>query len=217
MEEVERSAASVEEALEEALEELGISEQEAQVEIVQEPQKGLLGIGSKEAVVRVRRRTVLGQATEEQLKIATDFLTGLMEHLGMKAEVEEQTHENVQYLDVVAAGDPDAMGLLIGRHGQTLDAIQELTRAAVQRRTAERCRIVVDVEDYRKRRRDQLVERAREACEKVQKTGRRHTMEPMTPFERKIVHDAVAEFRDLESGSEGQEPKRRVVIHKKRG
>jgi spoIIIJ-associated protein len=217
MEEVERSAASVEEALEGALEELGISEQEAQVEIVQEPQKGLLGIGSKEAVVRVRRRTVLGQATEEQLKIATDFLTGLMEHLGMKAEVEEQTHENVQYLDVVAAGDPDAMGLLIGRHGQTLDAIQELTRAAVQRRTAERCRIVVDVEDYRKRRRDQLVERAREASEKVQKTGRRHTMEPMTPFERKIVHDVVAEFRDLESGSEGQEPKRRVVIHKKRG
>ena len=217
MEEVERSAASVEEALEEALEELGISEQEAQVEIVQEPQKGLLGIGSKEAVVRVRRRTVLGQATEEQLKIATDFLTGLMEHLGMKAEVEEQTHENVQYLDVVAAGDPDAMGLLIGRHGQTLDAIQELTRAAVQRRTAERCRIVVDVEDYRKRRRDQLVERAREASDKVQKTGRRHTMEPMTPFERKIVHDVVAEFRDLESGSEGQEPKRRVVIHKKRG
>lgn len=217
MEEVERSAASVEEALEGALEELGISEQEAQVEIVQEPQKGLLGIGSKEAVVRVRRRTVLGQATEEQLKIATDFLTGLMEHLGMKAEVEEQTHENVQYLDVVAAGDPDAMGLLIGRHGQTLDAIQELTRAAVQRRTAERCRIVVDVEDYRKRRRDQLVERAREASDKVQKTGRRHTMEPMTPFERKIVHDVVAEFRDLESGSEGQEPKRRVVIHKKRG
>ena len=217
MEEVERGAASVEEALEGALEELGISEQEAQVEIVQEPQKGLLGIGSKEAVVRVRRRTVLGQATEEQLKIATDFLTGLMEHLGMKAEVEEQTHENVQYLDVVAAGDPDAMGLLIGRHGQTLDAIQELTRAAVQRRTAERCRIVVDVEDYRKRRRDQLVERAREASDKVQKTGRRHTMEPMTPFERKIVHDVVAEFRDLESGSEGQEPKRRVVIHKKRG
>lgn len=216
MEEVERSAASVEEAVEAALEELGITEQEAQVEVLQEPQKGLLGIGSKGAVVRVRRRTLLGQATEEQLRVAIDFLAGLMERLGVKAEVEEETHENVQYLDVVAAGDPDAMGLLIGRHGQTLDAIQELTRAAVQRRTAERCRIVVDVEDYRKRRRAQLVERAREAAEKVQRSGRRHTMEPMTPFERKIVHDVVAEFPGLESGSEGQEPKRRVVIRKRR-
>jgi len=217
MEEVERSAASVEEAVEAALGELGISEQEAQVQIVQEPQKGLLGIGSRGAVVRVRRRTALGLATEEQLRIAIGFLTGLMEHLGVDAQVEEETHENVQYLDVVAGGDPDAMGLLIGRHGQTLDAIQELTRAAVQRRTAERCRIVVDVEDYRKRRRAQLVERARDASEKVQTTGRRHTMEPMTPFERKIVHDVVAEFGDLESGSEGQEPKRRVVIRKKNG
>ncbi|HEX6208777.1 MAG TPA: RNA-binding cell elongation regulator Jag/EloR [Actinomycetota bacterium] len=216
MEEVERNAASVEEAVEAALEELGITEQEAQVEVLQEPQKGLLGIGSKGAVVRVRRRTLLGQATEEQLRVAIDFLAGLMERLGVKAEVEEETHENVQYLDVVAAGDPDAMGLLIGRHGQTLDAIQELTRAAVQRRTAERCRIVVDVEDYRKRRRAQLVERAREAAEKVQRSGRRHTMEPMTPFERKIVHDVVAEFPGLESGSEGQEPKRRVVIRKRR-
>ncbi|HEX6262521.1 MAG TPA: RNA-binding cell elongation regulator Jag/EloR [Actinomycetota bacterium] len=215
-EEVERSAASVEEAVEAALEELGITEQEAQVEVLQEPQKGLLGIGSKGAVVRVRRRTVLGQATEEQLQVAIDFLSGLMERLGVKAEVEEETHENVQYLDVVAAGDPDVMGLLIGRHGQTLDAIQELTRAAVQRRTAERCRIVVDVEDYRKRRRAQLVERARDAAEKVQRSGRRHTMEPMTPFERKIVHDVVAEFTELESGSEGQEPKRRVVIRKRR-
>lgn len=216
MEEVERSAASVEEAVEAGLADLGISEQEAQVEIVQEPQRGLLGIGAKEAVVRVRRRTILGQATEEQLEIAVSFLQGLLERLGVKAEVEEEEHENVQYLDIAAAGDADAMGLLIGRHGQTLDAIQELTRAAVQRRTAERCRIVVDVEDYRKRRRAQLVERARDAAEKVQNTGRRHTMEPMNPFERKIVHDVVAEFAGLESGSEGQEPRRRVVIRKRR-
>ena len=215
MREVERSAASVEEAVEAALEELGISEQEASVEIVQEPQKGLLGLGSKGAVVRVRPKIQMGQATPEQLEIATRFLSGLVEVIGIPAEVEEQVVDGVQYLDVVATDDPDAMGLLIGRHGQTLEALQELTRAAVQRRTAERCRLVVDVEDYRKRRREQLVQNAQAAAEKARSSGKRQTLEPMNPYERKIVHDAVAEVGGVESSSEGEEPKRRVVIRKR--
>lgn len=214
MQEVERSAASVEEAVEAALEELGISEQEASIEIVQEPQKGLLGLGSKGALVRVRPKIILGQSTPEQLEIATRFLSGLVDVIGIPAEVEEQVVDGVQYLDVVATDDPDAMGLLIGHHGQTLEALQELTRAAVQRRTAERCRLVVDVEDYRKRRRDQLVANAKAAAEKVRSSGKRQTLEPMNPYERKIVHDAVAEVGGVESSSEGEEPKRRVVIRK---
>lgn len=216
MREVERSAASVEEALEAALDELGITEQEAIIDIVQEPQKGVLGIGSKGAVVRVRARGTTEVASDEQIEIGEKFLAGLVEKLGVKAEIEVTTEDGQQYLDVVATEDPDAMGILIGRRGQTLDALQELTRAAVQRKTAEPCRLMVDVEDYRKRRRQDLVEKAKDAAEEVKETGQRQTLEPMPAFERKIVHDAVAEVGGVESSSEGEDPKRRVVITKRK-
>jgi spoIIIJ-associated protein len=104
------------------------------------------------------------------------------------------------------------MGLLIGRHGHTLDALQELVRAVVQRQLQGRCRVVVDVEDYRKRRRTQLARRAREAAQRVGKTGRAEALEPMSSFERKVVHDTVAELGGVETSSEGEEPNRRVVI-----
>lgn len=219
MPDVEKSAASVEEALEAALEELGITEQEAVVEIVQEPQRGLLGLMSRDAVVRVRPRgeaAGAGAVTEEEIEIALDFLKGLVERMGVEADVEINEVEGVTYLDVVATGDPEEMGLLIGRHGQTLDAVQDLVRTAVQRKTEDRCRLIVDVEDYRKRRRAKLVERAREAADRVKSTGQRQRMEPMNAYERKIVHDAVASVGGVESSSEGEEPSRRVVIRKRR-
>ena len=107
------------------------------------------------------------------------------------------------------------MALLIGRHGQTLDAIQELTRMVVGRRLDERVRVIVDVEDYRKRRESRLEEKAREAAERVLRTGREEALEPMNPFERKIVHDAVAEIDGVESASRGEEPDRSVVIRRR--
>jgi spoIIIJ-associated protein len=222
MREVERSAASVEEAIEAALDELGVSEQEARVEIVQEPQKGILGIGGQQAIVRVSVREaplapVEGPEVEEQADLAEDFLRGLLERMGLDAEVDSGYVDGTMYVDVFGAEDPDAMGLLIGRHGQTLDALQEIVRSAVQRATGERCRVMVDVEDYRKRRRSQLAHRAKSAAAKVRKTGRPERMEPMTSYERKIVHDAVAEVDGVESSSEGEDPDRRVVIRRRRG
>jgi spoIIIJ-associated protein len=222
MREVERSAASVEEAIEAALDELGVSEQEARVEIVQEPQKGILGIGGQQAVVRVSVReaplaSLEGPEVEEQADLAEDFLRGLLERMGLDAEVDSGYVDGTMYVDVFGAEDPDAMGLLIGRHGQTLDALQEIVRSAVQRATGDRCRVMVDVEDYRKRRRSQLAQRARSAAAKVRRTGRPERMEPMTSYERKIVHDAVAEVDGVESSSEGEDPDRRVVIRRRRG
>ena len=218
MREVERSAASVEEAVEAALAELGVSEQEAEVEIVQEAQKGVLGIGAREAVVRVRvRGEGVGPGAERDAEIGEEFLRGLLEQMGLDADVHHHEADGVMYVDVLSGSDPDGMGLLIGRRGQTLDAVQEIVRAAIQRRTGDRPRIVVDIEDYRKRRRAQIQERAREAGERVNRSGKRQRLEPMTPFERKIVHDTVAAMGGgLESVSEGEEPERRVVIQKKR-
>jgi spoIIIJ-associated protein len=217
--EVERSAGSVEEAIEAALEELGVSEQEAEVEIVQEPQRGLLGFGSQEAVVRVRvpDEAISGVDLEEQADIAEEFVTGLLDRMGMEAEVDRGEVEGVMYVDILAGQEAEGMGLLIGRHGQTLDALQEVVRSAVQRRTQSRCRVMVDVEDYRKRRRSQLAEKARGVAQRVRRTGRQERLEPMSAYERKIVHDAAGEVGGVETASEGEDPDRRVVIRKKRG
>jgi spoIIIJ-associated protein len=215
--EVERSAASVEEAIEAALEELGVSEQEAEVEIVQESQKGVLGFGSQEAVVKVRaREDVGGVEVEEQARVAEEFLAGLLERMGLPAELDSGEVDGVMYVDVFASEDAEGMGLLIGRHGQTLDALQDIVRSAVQRQTEARCRVIVDVEDYRKRRRSQLAERARSVAARVRRTGRPERLEPMSPYERKIVHDTLNAVGGVETASEGEDPQRRVVVRRRR-
>ena len=218
MEEIERSAASVEEAIEAALEELGLSEQEAHVEIVQEPRSGFLGLNSQPAVVRVRgvgRIEYEPAELDEQGALAVDFLTGLLETMGLDADVEVNEVEGITYIDVWGVEEGQDMGLLIGKQGHTLEALQELVRGRVQRQTEQRCRVLVDVEDYRKRRRSRVVRRAREAARKVRKTGRPEALEPMTAYERKLVHDTVGEIGGLETVSEGQEPQRRVVIRRR--
>jgi spoIIIJ-associated protein len=148
---------------------------------------------------------------EEQADAVADFVEELLERMGIDAIAEPTTHGGHIYVDIVDGPEED-MALLIGRHGQTLDAIQELARTAVGRRLDERIRVLVDVEDYRKRQEDRLIEWAREIAERVQRTGREESLDPMNPYERKLVHDAVSEFEGLESISEGAEPERFVVI-----
>ena len=216
MREVERSAGSVEEAIEAALEELGVSEQEASIEIVQDSQRGLLGFGSQEAIVRVKvRDDASGADVEEQAELAEDFLDGLFELMGVDADLEHEVADGVMYVDVLAGGE-EGIGLLIGRHGQTLDSLQELMRSAVQRQTESPCWVMVDIEDYRKRRRSQIADRTRASAAKVKRTGRPERLEPMNSYERKIVHDVATEVGGVETSSEGEDPERRVVISKKR-
>lgn len=219
MEEIERSAPSVEEALEAALEELGASEQQVVVQILQEPRGGFLGVGSQEAIVRVRLKNRPGDLTEDDLEeqgeIAADFLEGLLSRMGLTAGVELNFEDDTMYVDILGT-DPDDedMGLLIGRHGQTLEALQELTRTAVIHRTGLRSRVVVDVEDYKKRQRDRLEARAREIAKRVARTGQEEELEPMNPYERKLVHDVVAAVEGATSSSRGEEPERYVVIQR---
>jgi spoIIIJ-associated protein len=221
VEEIRRSAPSVEEAVEAALGELGLSEQEADVEVVQEPRSGLFGVGAQEAVVVVRpsgrREDDLSEDDlEEQAEVAADFLEGMLERMGIQASVEPNLEDGTMYVDVIGP-DPDDedMGLLIGRHGLTLEAVHELTRVVVAQRTGQRARVVVDVEDYRKRQIDRLAARVREAAARVRRTGRSETLEPMNPFLRRIVHTAVAEVDGVDSASEGEGAERRVVIRRR--
>ena len=217
MEEVERSAPSVEEAIEAALADLGASEQEVAVQIVQEPRTGFLGVGSQDAVVRVRLRVrpdaVPEEDLEDQGEIAVEFVEGLLSRMGLTTGVEPELQEGTMYVNVLGTGpDDEDMGLLIGRHGQTLEALQELTRVVVGHRTGLRSRVIVDVEDYKKRQRSRLASKAREIAKRVARTGREEELEPMNPYERKVVHDAVSGVTGVESSSRGEEPERRVVI-----
>jgi spoIIIJ-associated protein len=221
VEEIRKSAPSVEEAVEAALTELGLSEQEADIEVVQEPRQGLFGVGSQEAIVVVRSRVRPDAPTDdeldEQAEIAAEFLEGLLERMGIAASVEPNLEDGTMYVDVIGPEpDDEDMGLLIGRHGQTLESLHELTRVVVAQRSGMRPRIIVDVEDYRKRQVDRLVARAREIAKRVADSGREEALEPMNPFLRKVVHDAVAGVTGVESGSEGEEPERRVVVRPRR-
>ena len=144
MEEIERSGASVEEAIDNALRELGVSEQEARISIVQEPRSGFLGIATQPAVVRVAVQAPAAAAAEgedaadpeleEQADIGADFLEGLLEAMGLEADVEVNESSGVTYLDVWAVEDTEDMGLLIGKGGHTLDALQEIRHSSSSRR-----------------------------------------------------------------------------------
>jgi spoIIIJ-associated protein len=148
---------------------------------------------------------------EEQADATADFLEELLARMDIDAIAEPNPHEDHMYVDIVDGADED-MSLLIGRHGQTLDAIQELSRMVVGRRLDRRIRVIVDVEDYRKRREERLEEHARELAQRVRDEGREEELEPMNSYERKLVHDAVADVEGVETESRGMDPERYVVI-----
>jgi len=148
---------------------------------------------------------------EEQADAVADFVEELLDRMGIDAIAEPTTHRGHVYVDIVD-GPEDDMALLIGRHGQTLDAIQELARTAVGRRLDDRIRVLVDVGDYRKRQEQRLIDGAREVAERVLATGEEEHLDPMNAYERKLVHDVVAEFEGLESVSEGVDPDRFVIV-----
>jgi len=147
-------------------------------------------------------------APEDVAQTANEFISGVLEKMGLEAEVVVSTEGDSAFVDVTG----ESLGVLIGRRGQTLDALQELTRTAVQRRLRSRVRLLVDVEGYRARRRSSLADYARQIAERAKDRGTEIELEPMTAYERKVVHDAVAEIDGATSFSEGEEPNRKVVV-----
>jgi spoIIIJ-associated protein len=151
------------------------------------------------------------ESEEDRLAIAQDdaldFIDGLLEAMDVDGEVTAEVRDRRVYVAV----EGQEAAILIGHHGQTLDAIQELLRSAVQRQVRARVWVTLDVQGYRERRREALRERAREMAARAVDEGEME-LEPMNAFERKIVHDAVGEIDGVTSFSEGEEPYRRVVI-----
>ncbi len=149
---------------------------------------------------------------EEEGEIAADYLEELLDITDLDGDIEIDVDHGRAAVEIVAEdGDAASLRRLIGADGEVLDALQELTRLAVQTRTGERSRLMLDVAGHRAARRAELVAVAQVAIEQVRTSGDAVRLEPMNPFERKVVHDAVAEA-GLVSDSEGVEPQRRVVV-----
>ncbi|ASR05543.1 R3H domain-containing nucleic acid-binding protein [Gordonia rubripertincta] len=145
----------------------------------------------------------------EEGEIAGDYLEQLLDVLDFDGDIDLDVDGDRA---VVSIDGGDDLTKLVGRKGEVLDALQELTRLAVQQATGERSRLMLDIARWRADRRDRLARLGREVAERVLKSGEREALDPMTPFERKIVHDAVAAVDGVISESEGAEPKRRVVV-----
>lgn len=223
------------------------------VKVLEEPSKGFLGFGKKDALVRVYFEegtaehiavaeevvsvvetvtesmvdTVETETTEipvvvedgitkaEQDFIADtgkEFLLGMFGKMGLSVQIEKLTTKDKITFQVHG----EDLGILIGKHGQTLDAIQYLTNLVANKEVRRRCQIVVDVENYRSRREETLVQLAHRLGAKVRRTRQKIALEPMNAFERKIIHLALQNEKNIKTDSEGQEPYRHIVIYYKR-
>jgi spoIIIJ-associated protein len=147
---------------------------------------------------------------DEEADAAADFLEGLLDAMDLPGDLRIRVHEDHAEVEVVEIGS----GALIGRRGQTLEAIQELVRCALQREFQRRSRVKVDAEGYRSRRLEKLLEKAEEAIEEVLDGGEGERLEPMDVFERKAIHHLVAQYEGVASRSQGREPARRVIIER---
>ncbi len=197
----EKTAKSIDEAKELALKELGINEEDAVIEVIEEGAKGFLGIGSKGAKVTV-------SAKDENAVIAKTFLSKLFEAMNMDVDITAKTGD--ESLDVDLAGDN--MGIIIGKRGDTLSALQYLTSLVVNHETEEHIRVILDTENYREKRHSALLALAERLADKVERSGKKYTLEPMNPYERRIIHSSLQGNDAVTTFSIGEEPYRKVVI-----
>lgn len=199
---LEASGKTVEEAIDAALRQLGVPRQFAEIEVLEQPSRGLFGIfGPKMAKVRVTVK-------KDRTGFAREFIETVAKHLGVPVMVEVSERERAIEVHI----DGEDTGLLIGRRGQTLEALQFLVNVAAGKIDGERKRIILDVSRYRQRRIQFLERLARRTAQRVRNTGRRAALEPMSAMERRVVHTALSGFKGVRTESEGEEPFRRVVI-----
>ena len=200
---IEISAKSVDEALTEASITLGIPSSEIEYEVIDKGSTGFLGIGSKNAVIKVRKKF----SVEENVR---EFLSSVFRAMNIEVEITVKIDEEEKLIDVELKGDD--MGLLIGKRGQTLDSLQYLTNLAVNKHSENYYKVKVDTEDYRKRRKDTLENLAKNIAYKVKRTKRPVALEAMNPFERRVIHSALQNDKFVTTHSEGEEPFRHVVV-----
>lgn len=201
---IEITAKTLDDAITEASIQLGTTSDNIQYEIVDKGSTGFLGLGSKEARIKV---WVKSTPVDEVKK----FLSDVFKAMNLKdVEILVDTDENYSYLDIELKGED--MGVLIGKRGQTLDSLQSLASLVVNKNSENFIRVKLDTENYRKRRKDTLENLARNIAFKVKKSRRVVSLEPMNPYERRIIHSALQNDKYVSTHSEGEEPFRHVVV-----
>lgn len=208
MEYREFKAKTVDEAITLASTEFGCASTELDYEVIEKGSSGFLGIGAKQAVIKAKKK-------ESFLDDIQEYLDNLFKAMDIEAKVTIDYDEAEATMDIDVEG-PD-MGILIGKRGQTLDSLQYLISLFVNKKSESYIRVKLDTENYRARRKDTLENLAKNISFKVKRTRRPFTLEPMNPYERRIIHSALQKDKYVETHSEGEEPYRKVVITLKDG
>lgn len=247
MDYIEVKAKTIDDAITDALVQLGITSDQLDYEVIEKGSIGILGLGRKDAVIKARKKVVVPEKKQEKVpekkaeapiqkkeksvevktekiyerpgvaldfpaleKSVKDFLTQVFAAMQLEVEIIIKVDEENKVIDVDFKG-PE-MGMLIGKRGQTLDSLQYLTNLAVNKQSESYIKVKLDTEDYRKRRRETLENLAKNIAYKVKRTKRPVSLEPMNPFERRVIHSALQNDRYVSTHSEGEEPYRHVVV-----
>ena len=204
---IEVTGKTVEEALKHALDELKLTKDKVDVEIINEGSKGLFNlIGTKPAKIKVTKKP-------EPIDNAKELLINVLSSMNIDAEIRINEENDVIKIDLSGP----KMGLVIGYRGETLDSLQYLVSLVINKNHNNSYkRVVLDAENYRKNREETLIRVAQKSAYKVRKSQRPYKLEPMNPYERRIIHSALQEYTDINTHSEGEEPFRRIVISLKK-
>lgn len=203
MDYIEVSAKTVDDAITEACQKLVVTSDKLEYEVVEEGSAGFLGIGSKPAVIKARVKSSVQDT-------AKDFLKDVFEAMDLTVVVNVEYDEVENSMNIELSGDE--MGVLIGKRGQTLDSLQYLVSLVVNKNVENYIRVKVDTENYRQRRKETLENLAKNISYKVKRTKRPVSLEPMNPYERRIIHSALQNDKYVTTFSEGEEPFRHVVV-----
>ncbi|QTC40758.1 protein jag [Bacillus sp. V3] len=202
MREVKATGQTVEEAIESALSQLNITKEQAEIEVLDQGKKSLFGLfGGRPASVQVRKAI-------DPVETAKEFLLSVAREMGVEASVDVEVNGR----DVEFRLSGEKMALLIGKRGQTLNALQHLTQLAANKESDQFLTILLDAENYRERRRQTLTNLAERLADKALRTNRAVSLEPMPSYERKVIHTALVNAKKVDTYSEGREPNRYIVI-----
>ena len=220
MEPIRVSAKTLDEAITKACIELGVTSESLVYDIVETGSNGLFGIGARPYVISVSVKQEEEAVKQEELpnkedklspkEKAMDFLSSVFEGMGMNVDISAELSEDGRELGISLSGDD--MGVLIGKRGQTLDALQYLTGQVINKHSEGYIRVKLDTENYRERRRETLEKLAKNIAHKVKRTKRPVALEPMNPYERRIIHSVLQADKEVITRSEGEEPYRHVVV-----
>lgn len=198
---IETEGDTVEEAIEHALNELEVTREQVTIDIVNEPTKGILNFGAKPAKIRATLNQDVSTAPETILK-------EMLNRMQIDAEIETSFIDGSTHLNIIT----DMPALLIGKHGQTLDAIERLLNCIINKASLVKRRVFVDTQGYRERREERLIEMAHQVAEKVKYTDRDVVLSPMSARDRRVIHVALKEDQVVSTYSQGEGEMRRVVV-----